>query len=691
MKIIILLAVLVSLSFTCAEIAGAEDLTMIWSKELGGGSKSDTVQSVVLVADSHLVSVNLSGEIFSLSIEDGKELWRTHLGRRAGRRGFALANDFQSLFVFGGKTLFELDAKTGEIKSSLRLKASVTPPIIDGDAVYVAYTSGVLAKINWPKKTLDWELDIGSTARIWSPTTFSKKYGLLYVATSNPGGLFAENRPENTEYSSSLVAIDTATGKIKFNFQDVFTDVWDFDATGQPIFVEGVELHDRRVVDLIVQLTKTGRVIALEAASGKEIFPNQFNLIRVNNSISNGQEISPIQREYIWPESVSSFVVDPESFRSGAFNQALLRHAKYEKFLPPSVNYDVVMKGLHGGAEWFGGKHFRANNIDFLAIPYNDYPWILRGEYRDKSLINKIFDSIEKRLRKIIRLWGNSEQDIPKSCHENIKPKVGGMPNPVQHRWSQEEWVYPKDTAAAVREKIQKYMHFSIFNSDYYKHCSSCHSVNRRGNYQSELSGTGYVPSLVGYSLTEKFKKFKNIDQIRKLHDSEFDLSQSQLDSMYEFFHAYDEELLENNKLSVKGFWQPLSGNDGLPLTTSPWGGLAILNLNSGKVENRISLGRLVGRDGSLHEGSMIFGGISEVSSDGKALLVGTVSENAYYLDLINQKILQEIKLTRSGSVSPTLIDNGVTNKFIVTETGGRFFWYKNNGHRISVFEGPKN
>jgi quinoprotein glucose dehydrogenase len=61
----------------------------------------------------------------------------------------------------------------------------------------------------------------------------------------------------------------------------------------------------------------------------------------------------------------------------------LLKHAKFERFTPPSVNYDVVMYGLHGGAEWPGAAFDDRRKI--LVIPSNKNPWIIRVEYVDSN------------------------------------------------------------------------------------------------------------------------------------------------------------------------------------------------------------------------------------------------------------------------------------------------------------------
>ena len=67
-----------------------------------------------------------------------------------------------------------------------------------------------------------------------------------------------------------------------------------------------------------------------------------------------------------------------------------LRHAKFQEFLRPSVNYDLVIEGLHGGPEWHGGIYYddienliniEANEPKLLWIGCNCYIEDEKDEY----------------------------------------------------------------------------------------------------------------------------------------------------------------------------------------------------------------------------------------------------------------------------------------------------------------------
>ena len=96
-----------------------------------------------------------------------------------------------------------------------------------------------------------------------------------------------------------------------------------------------------------------------------------------------------------WPERISDVNIDFKDFRDGYYDDSKLRHVKLGTYLPPSLDYDVVIKGLHGGPEWFGGEHYIYGNKTYLIIPYNNTSWILRIKYKEeKPIINNFVNKI---------------------------------------------------------------------------------------------------------------------------------------------------------------------------------------------------------------------------------------------------------------------------------------------------------
>ena len=64
-----------------------------------------------------------------------------------------------------------------------------------------------------------------------------------------------------------------------------------------------------------------------------------------------------------WPDRLSDIKILKDDLRIEALDPLKLRHAKFQEFLRPSIDYDLVIKGLHGGPEWHGGIYFDDNDF----------------------------------------------------------------------------------------------------------------------------------------------------------------------------------------------------------------------------------------------------------------------------------------------------------------------------------------
>ncbi|WP_312857025.1 membrane-bound PQQ-dependent dehydrogenase, glucose/quinate/shikimate family [Novosphingobium chloroacetimidivorans] len=107
-----------------------------------------------------------------------------------------------------------------------------------------------------------------STPNVWGPITGDPKLGLVYLGTGNPSPDYYTGfrRPFDRRFGSSIVALDAATGKLRWNFQMVHDDMWDFDT---PIGPSLFDLADG--TPALIQTTKMGQVFMLNRVTGKPI------------------------------------------------------------------------------------------------------------------------------------------------------------------------------------------------------------------------------------------------------------------------------------------------------------------------------------------------------------------------------------------------------------------------------------
>ena len=77
-------------------------------------------------------------------------------------------------------------------------------------------------------------------------------------------------RPGDNLYTDCIVALDLTTGKLRWYFQEVPHDLWDYDPISPPILVD-VRDSSGKTVAAVAEAGKTGWVYVLDRATGKPI------------------------------------------------------------------------------------------------------------------------------------------------------------------------------------------------------------------------------------------------------------------------------------------------------------------------------------------------------------------------------------------------------------------------------------
>src|SRR3546814_3735267 len=69
------------------------------------------------------------------------------------------------------------------------------------------------------------------TPNMWTTASGDEQFGLVYLPMGNAAADYWSGlrRPQENEYSTSLVALDVTTGKPAWHFQTVHKDVWVYD------------------------------------------------------------------------------------------------------------------------------------------------------------------------------------------------------------------------------------------------------------------------------------------------------------------------------------------------------------------------------------------------------------------------------------------------------------------------------
>jgi glucose dehydrogenase len=103
------------------------------------------------------------------------------------------------------------------------------------------------------------------------PPTIDTETGILYAGTSTPAPtIFGQGRRGPDLYTDSILAVDAATGKLRWYYQEVPHDLWGYGAASPPMLFD--TRVDGRPVRAVAEAGKSGYVYILNAASGKPLF-----------------------------------------------------------------------------------------------------------------------------------------------------------------------------------------------------------------------------------------------------------------------------------------------------------------------------------------------------------------------------------------------------------------------------------
>ena len=105
------------------------------------------------------------------------------------------------------------------------------------------------------------------TPDMWTTATGDEALGLVYLPLGNSAGdYWSGSRTESqNRYSTSLVALDVATGKPVWHFQAVRKDVWDYDLGSQASLIDYPTAAGK--VPAILLPTKQGTCTSSTAAT----------------------------------------------------------------------------------------------------------------------------------------------------------------------------------------------------------------------------------------------------------------------------------------------------------------------------------------------------------------------------------------------------------------------------------------
>src|SRR6266481_1250677 len=337
-------------------------------------------EATPLMVDGVLYVTTPYNSIAALDAETGKELWRFDgEAYKEGQvlsasgwklRGTAFWRDGRNLRILlnSRHRLFSLDARTGEPVHTFGNNGEVSltdlprisdpkhatqssPPTVYKDLVimgsqvpdrvqqadpmgYVQAINARTGKRVWTFSVIPqspnepgadtWENETwrnNGHGNDWAPIALEEASGLLYVPTSTPSSdYYGGQRPGSNLFAESLVCLDAATGKLKWYFQTVHHDLWDYDLPPQPTLVDIV--HDGKKIPALIQSAKTGLIFILDRRDGKPVYGVEERPVPKGDT--PGEWYSPTQPFPLKPPPLARMTWKP-----GEISKFTPEHQKY--------------------------------------------------------------------------------------------------------------------------------------------------------------------------------------------------------------------------------------------------------------------------------------------------------------------------------------------------------------------------
>ena len=129
-------------------------------------------------------------------------------------------------------------------------------------------------------------------APTWLVGSYDPELNLLYWGVGNPSSdFYDEFRPGDNLYSNSIIALDPDTGKLKWYYQEVPHDMYDFDSAYECALIDYEK--DGRKQKLLVHANKGGMTWVLDRVTGKYVnaWPHVDTLTWLKGVDKNGRPV----------------------------------------------------------------------------------------------------------------------------------------------------------------------------------------------------------------------------------------------------------------------------------------------------------------------------------------------------------------------------------------------------------------
>lgn len=272
---------------------------------------------------------------------------------------------------FGSAGVVELYGAEGYIPGDI---SSSSAPTVAGGVVVVG--SGVIdfARATTPRGTVSafdsysgdlvWQFDPlaghpkSGSANVWAPMSVDEQNGLLFLPTSAASpDYYGVERPGDGLYANSIVALDLKNGAVRWHFQHVRHDLWDYDTPAQPILFQWQK--EGESIPALVQVTKQSFIFVLNRLTGEPLW--EITEHPAPPSDITGEQTSLTQPKPIAPPPlIDSFLMPSNVWGLTPWDRAdcaqqVAALNNLGLFTPIGEKLSMMYPGSLGGANWGGG------------------------------------------------------------------------------------------------------------------------------------------------------------------------------------------------------------------------------------------------------------------------------------------------------------------------------------------------
>ena len=254
-------------------------------------------------------------KVMALDATNGRSIWEDvySLGTfqiccGPVNRGAAVGYGMVYVLTLDDK-LLALDATTGKSRwtasvadPTVGYSETMTPQIYDGLIIvgssggewpirgFVAAYDAKSGKQRWRWDATDPKTYAGDSwkrggAMVWTTPALDRSLGLIVFCTGNPNpDLEGDVRGGDNKWSDSIVALDVHTGKLKWGYQEIKHDVWDYDAVSNVVLFD---VHQNgQTIPAAGEAGKVGWFYIVDRRNGKLIKRSDAYVAMTKNMFS---------------------------------------------------------------------------------------------------------------------------------------------------------------------------------------------------------------------------------------------------------------------------------------------------------------------------------------------------------------------------------------------------------------------